>query len=123
MRVMVSNPRRQRQIPVRKSLIFCAEGLDLSKQCGADVVVDARLGKEAVVKEVMFARGEGCDSAINVSDATEAASLACAVTKMHGRMIQIAQPDNISIPFQEIIFRNMKVNFSHKSIVILTKED
>jgi propanol-preferring alcohol dehydrogenase len=35
--------------------------------------------------------GEGCYATINLSDAKSAAALACAITKLHGRMIQIAQ--------------------------------
>jgi hypothetical protein len=35
--------------------------------------------------------GEGCYATINLSDARSAAALACAITRMHGRMIQIAQ--------------------------------
>jgi len=68
------------------------EGLALSKEVGADVVVDARKGDEAVVEEVhKVTNGEGVDATINLSDARTAAATACAVTKMHGRMVQIAQ--------------------------------
>ena len=68
------------------------EGLELSKQTGADVVVDARKGTEEVVKEVQKATGgDGCPVTITISDAKTAAALACAITMMHGRMIQIAQ--------------------------------
>lgn len=31
---------------------------------------------------------------------------------MHGLMVQIAQPDNISIPFPELIFRDIKIHGS-----------
>lgn len=68
------------------------EGLELSKEAGADVVIDARQGKEKVVEEVKkVTGGEGVDATINVSDAQSAAGLACAITKMHAKMIQIAQ--------------------------------
>ena len=67
-------------------------GLELSRQCGADLVVDARKDKEEVVTEVQNATGgEGCPVSITISEAASAAPLACAVTMMHGRMIQIAQ--------------------------------
>ena len=67
-------------------------GLELSRQCGADLVVDARKDKEEVVKEVQNATGgEGCAVSISLSEAASAAPLAFAITKMHGRMIQIAQ--------------------------------
>lgn len=86
------------------------EGLELSKKYGADVVADARKGKESVVKEVhAVTNGEGVDATINLSDHKDAAAIACAVTKMHGTMVQIAQPDNIEIPFPEIIFRDIRI--------------
>lgn len=79
------------------------EGLELSRSAGADVVVDARKGKEKVVEEVQkVTGGVGVDAAVTISDAREASGLACAVTKMHGTMIQIAQPDEVVIPFHEV---------------------
>ena len=67
------------------------EGLELSRTCGADVVVDARVGKDKVVEEVhKNTQGAGVDATINVSDAKPAATLACAITKRHGKMVQIA---------------------------------
>lgn len=89
------------------------EGLELTTKYGADVVVDARKGKEAVVKEVQaVTNGQGADATVNLSDHQTAAGLACAITKMHGDVIQIAQPDNIEIPFPEIIFRDIRVRGS-----------
>lgn len=68
------------------------EGLELAKCSGAHVVVDARLGKKKVVEEVKkVTNGMGVHSAITISDAPDAAALGCAITKMHGTMIQIAQ--------------------------------
>jgi len=68
------------------------EGLELSKESGADVVIDARKGDENVVKEVQrVTDGKGTDATVNISDAKAAAATACAVTKTHGLMIQIAQ--------------------------------
>lgn len=68
------------------------EGLALSEKVGADVVLDARKGDEALVEEVKkVTGGMGADATVNVSDAKTAAATACAVTKMHGLMIQIAQ--------------------------------
>ncbi|KAL9041738.1 MAG: hypothetical protein Q9214_004005 [Letrouitia sp. 1 TL-2023] len=86
------------------------EGLDLAKASGANVVIDARQGKEKTVSDVMQVTNNlGADSTINVSDAKDAAALACAVTKLHGNMIQIAQPPEVSIPFPEFIFRDIRV--------------
>ena len=68
------------------------EGLKLAKDSGADILVDARQEKGKLGEEVMkVTNGTGADATINVSDADRAAALACAVTKMHGTMIQIAQ--------------------------------
>lgn len=89
------------------------EGLELAKASGANVVVDARQGKEKVVEEVKkVTNGMGADATVNVSDHAEAAGLACALTKMHGTMIQIAQPDLVSIPFLELIFRDIRIKGS-----------
>jgi alcohol dehydrogenase, propanol-preferring len=96
------------------------EGLELSKQYGADVVVDARKGKDEVVKEVQkVTGGDGADSTINLSDHKDAAAIACACTKMHGVVVQIAQPDEVSVPFPEIIFRDIKI---HGSLICSAKE-
>ncbi len=89
------------------------EGLELARASGANVVIDARQGKEKVVEEVQkVTNGAGADATVNVSDNAEAAALACAVTKMHGTMIQIAQPELVSIPHAEFIFRDIHVKGS-----------
>ncbi|KAK3700028.1 hypothetical protein LTR37_016188 [Vermiconidia calcicola] len=89
------------------------EGLELSKHYGADVIVDARNGKDAVVKEVQkVTNGQGADSSITLSDHPDACSIACGSTKMHGVVVQIAQPEQISVPFPEIIFRDIKIHGS-----------
>ena len=68
------------------------EGLALAKESGADVVVDARGEKATVIQQVKdVTNGMGVDATVNLSDAPNAAALACAVTKMHGTVIQIAQ--------------------------------
>ncbi|KAK0720118.1 chaperonin 10-like protein [Lasiosphaeris hirsuta] len=90
------------------------EGLALSREAGADVVIDARKGKEQVVKEVHEVTGEqaGADATITLADADSAAALACAATRMHGTMLQIAQPIEVQIPFHEFIFRDIRVRGS-----------
>jgi D-arabinose 1-dehydrogenase-like Zn-dependent alcohol dehydrogenase len=86
------------------------EGLELSKHYGADVVLDARKKKEEVVKAVQdVTGGAGADATVTLSDDETAAALGCAVTKMHGTMVQIAQPDNVSVPFPELIFRDIRI--------------
>jgi propanol-preferring alcohol dehydrogenase len=68
------------------------EGLELTRQGGADVVIDARKGHDEVVKQVhAVTNGEGATCTLNVSDANDAMKTACAITKMHGTVIQIAQ--------------------------------
>ena len=87
------------------------EALELCKKAGAEHIFDARKGKDKVVKEVqeLTPDGLGVDAAINVSEHETAAPMACAVTKMHQRMVQVAQPDNVSVPFQELIFRDIRI--------------
>jgi len=108
------------------------EALSLAKECGADTLVDARLGKQKVVEEVKkVTGGQGADATLNVSDHESAAATGAAVTKMHGRLflhsglcvidimliyyttgvlVQIAQPPNVSVPFQELVFRDIRIH-------------
>ncbi|KAK3116288.1 hypothetical protein LTR53_003540 [Teratosphaeriaceae sp. CCFEE 6253] len=96
------------------------EGIALSKEYGADVVIDARKGKEEVVKAVQEATGgAGADATVCLADAPTAAGLACAVTKMHGTMVQVAQPDDVVIPFPELIFRDIRI---HGSLICSAEE-
>jgi len=89
------------------------EALQLAKDCGADTLVDAREGKEKVVEAVKKVTGGfGADAVINVSDHDSAAATSAAVTKMHGIMIQIAQPTNVSVPFAELVFRDIRIHGS-----------
>ncbi|KAL1304982.1 hypothetical protein AAFC00_003887 [Neodothiora populina] len=89
------------------------QGLALSREAGADIVLDARKGQEAVVEEIhKVTHGRGADSTIVLSDAEDAAGLACAITAMHRTVVQIAQPDKVVIPFAELIFRDVKIKGS-----------
>lgn len=91
------------------------DGLQVSKALGADIVIDARKGHEAVVKEVQEATQDanpgnpGVDATVTLSDAPTAAALGCAITKKHAKMVQIAQPKDVVIPFQEFVFRDVRV--------------
>jgi len=68
------------------------EGLDLSKEAGADVLIDARKGDDAMIKQLEdLTDGQRAEATINVSDSPKATATACAATRMHGLMIQIAQ--------------------------------
>ncbi|KAF9871499.1 alcohol dehydrogenase GroES-like domain-containing protein [Colletotrichum karsti] len=87
------------------------EGLQLSRKYGADVVLDARKGNAGVVAELQEATGGVlADATINLADS--AAGLACAVTKMHGTMHQLAQPAEVKIPFMELMLRDITVRGS-----------
>ncbi|RFU32462.1 hypothetical protein B7463_g3861, partial [Scytalidium lignicola] len=89
------------------------EGLQLNRECGADLTIDARQGKDAITEIVQKTTSStGVDATLNVSDHPTAAALAVAVTKMHGKMIQIAQPDEVSVPFRELIFRDVVIQGS-----------
>ncbi|TGO62215.1 hypothetical protein BCON_0021g00280 [Botryotinia convoluta] len=103
------------------------EALQLAKNCGADVLVDARQDKNKVVEDVQKVTGGlGADSTLNVSDHESAAATAAAVTKrlligkvadpksakIDGTMIQIAQPEKISVPFEDVIFRDIRIHGS-----------
>jgi propanol-preferring alcohol dehydrogenase len=67
------------------------DGIALSQDSGADIVSDARKGKDYIIREAFKATGgKGVDATINVSDASTAAVTACAITKMHGTMVQVA---------------------------------
>jgi D-arabinose 1-dehydrogenase-like Zn-dependent alcohol dehydrogenase len=89
------------------------EGLSFSTDCGADEVVDARLGKEEAARKVhILTQHRGADATINLADADGAAALACAVTRMHGTVVQIAQPELVKIPFAEFIMRDIRMKGS-----------
>jgi alcohol dehydrogenase, propanol-preferring len=86
------------------------EGLRLAQESGADTIIDARKGKEKVVEEVKnITGGQGAEATLNVSDHNTTATLGAAVTKMHGMLIQIAQPPNVSVPFAELVFRDIRI--------------
>ncbi|TVY20892.1 alcohol dehydrogenase [Lachnellula arida] len=89
------------------------EGLRLAQESGADATIDARKGKETVVEEIkQITGGQGAEVTLNVSDHETAAALGAAITKMHGLLVQIAQPPNISVPFAELVFRDIKIHGS-----------
>lgn len=87
------------------------EALELCKKAGAKHIFDARQPREQLVAEIQKLTPDnlGCDGSINVSEHETAAGTACAVTKMHGRMVQVAQPTQVCIPFHELVFRDIRV--------------
>ncbi|KAH7040000.1 uncharacterized protein B0I36DRAFT_426554 [Microdochium trichocladiopsis] len=90
------------------------------------VVLDAREGKEEVVKQVQTVTGGrrgssgggggsgagGADATLVLSDSPGAAALGAAMTRMHGTMVQIAQPEQVCVPFQELVFRDVRIRGS-----------
>ena len=93
------------------------EALKLSNECGADVVIDARQGsKNEIVQKAIEAMGDtrdklaGVEAAIVLSD--DGAAMACALTRMHGTVVHISQPTTIQIPFQDVVFRDIRVRGS-----------
>ena len=86
------------------------EGIELCRKAGAKHIFDAREGKEELVKQVQnLTDGLGVEATINVSEHETAAAFSCAITRIHGRMVQVAQPDEVKIPFVELIFRDIRV--------------
>lgn len=53
--------------------------------------------------------GLGVHAAINISDHDTAANISCTVTRIHGIVVQVAQPSKVSIDFQEFVFRDIHV--------------
>jgi alcohol dehydrogenase, propanol-preferring len=85
-------------------------GMELCKAAGAKHIMDAREGTEAVVKKVQdLTDGLGVHAAVNVSEHESSAGLACAITRMHGLMVQVAQPPMVSVPFRELVFRDITI--------------
>ncbi|RLL94965.1 hypothetical protein CFD26_101989 [Aspergillus turcosus] len=89
------------------------DGLALSREVGADLVLDARMGKEEVVRRVLTATGgKGVDAAITTSDAKAAVATACGMTRRHGTMVYVPVGHEVCIPFQELIFRDIRIKGS-----------
>ncbi|EXJ60750.1 hypothetical protein A1O7_04903 [Cladophialophora yegresii CBS 114405] len=86
------------------------EGLELCKKAGAKHIFDARESKAKVVEQVRkLTDGLGVHASVNVSEHETSADMACAITRMHGTMVQTAQPDRVSVAFHELIFRDIRI--------------
>jgi propanol-preferring alcohol dehydrogenase len=98
------------------------DGLALSREVGADLVLDARMGKEEVVRRVFTATGgKGVDATITTSDAKAAVATACGMTRRHGTMVYVPVV-SISDPFVKFrsaywlfSFRDMKFVFPSRN--------
>jgi D-arabinose 1-dehydrogenase-like Zn-dependent alcohol dehydrogenase len=85
------------------------EGLELSRQSGAQLVLDARKGKEAMAAAITEAIGdEKIKATVVLSDHDTACDTACAITRPHGTVIQVAQPKRVSFDFRAIIFKDLR---------------
>lgn len=85
------------------------DGLELSKEVGADVVLDARVGQDRLVEEVRkTTNGRGVDAALNVSGAETATSTAAAITKDFGWVVQVALVSNF------VALRTLLTEFADK---------
>ncbi|RYP73570.1 hypothetical protein DL769_004185 [Monosporascus sp. CRB-8-3] len=88
-------------------------GLELARQVGADHVLDARAGKEQVVAQVhALTGGRGVDAVVNVSDHPTTTALSAAITRQHGTVILVAQPEEVTLPFQDIVLRDVTIKGS-----------
>ena len=84
-------------------------GLEFTKTLGAQVILDARKGKESVVKELEKEAGRLCKASIIFSDHPTALPIGAAITAIHGTVVQIALTPTLNIGFQEFIFRDIKL--------------
>ncbi|RFU74370.1 alcohol dehydrogenase -like domain-containing [Trichoderma arundinaceum] len=85
------------------------EGLELSRESGAQLVLDARKGKEALENAITEAIGDDkIKATIVLSDHDTACDTACAITRPHGTIIQVAQPQRVSFDFRAIIFKDLR---------------
>jgi propanol-preferring alcohol dehydrogenase len=86
------------------------EGLEVARAAGADHILDAREGKAQIVARVQaLTAGKGVEATVNVSDHPTAAALSVAITRMHGTVVQVAQPEEISVPFQDVVLRDVTI--------------
>ncbi|KAL2436961.1 Alcohol dehydrogenase 1 [Exophiala dermatitidis] len=86
------------------------EALELCQKAGAKHIFDAREGQDKIVENVQaLTDGLGVHAAINVSEHSTAADTACSVTRMHGTMVQVAQPERVCVAFQHLIFRDIRI--------------
>lgn len=96
--------------------------LALTANSGARAL-DARVRMDTLVENVrkeIGPRGLGkgddfCDSTIILSDAKSAIATGMAVTKGHGLLVQVAQPERIDFPFQDMIFKDIRLMGSNLS--------
>ncbi|KAJ9636191.1 hypothetical protein H2204_005463 [Knufia peltigerae] len=86
-------------------------GLEIARAAGADHVLDARQPKTSVVAQVrnLTPDGLGVEATVNVSDHPSTAALSVAITRTHGTVVQAAQPEEITVPFQDVVLRDVTI--------------
>lgn len=85
------------------------EGLELSRQSGAQIVLDARKGSEALEAAITEEIGDDkIKATIVLSDHETACDTACVMTRPHGTVVQVAQPPRVSFDFRAIIFKDLR---------------
>ncbi|KIX00611.1 uncharacterized protein Z518_09676 [Rhinocladiella mackenziei CBS 650.93] len=82
----------------------------IARAMGAHHVLDAREGKAAIVEKVKaLTNVNGVEVTVNVSDHPSTAALSAAMTRMHGTVVQAAQPEEIIVPFQDVVLRDVTI--------------
>lgn len=82
------------------------EALDLSRELGADVVIDGRIDVQCLVEEVRkHTDGKGVHATLNVSGATAAVPIATGVTRDHGCVVQVGLVGSICNTSNRILIR------------------
>ncbi|KAK5167722.1 uncharacterized protein LTR77_007421 [Saxophila tyrrhenica] len=88
------------------------EGLALSREMGADLVVDARKGRDAMVEEVQKVAGPGVDAVLELSGHPSAAETGAAITRNHARFVQVAIADKLPVDVLQLIFKDLTISSS-----------
>lgn len=86
--------------------------LALSRSLGADLVLDARSGQDAILKAVHKFTGSamGADATVNTSNVASTPALACAITRKHGMLVNLAVArDGVLVPWHELVIRDIRV--------------
>lgn len=89
------------------------EGLEVCRDVGAKHIIDARDGHESVVRQVKeLTAGRGVDVSINVSAHAASATLACAMMRIHGTVVQTSAPEQFSVDILDLIFKDITIKAS-----------
>lgn len=84
------------------------QALELTRRAGADYTIDVR-APDHIEQVKRITGGPGVDATIVLADAQSATTSGLKVTKNDAHVVQIAQPDTITIPFWEVVIRNVSL--------------